>query len=137
MTLKRVDEIQMGLVSYLKSKTEITSLLHSDDPNEVKEYNWKGTTSNYPCLRIRIIPPVNTVGNCNGSVFNAGIMVFSEDASSYEANYIAGIIAGIMDSRGFNSSGIAYSISMTNVVPAIAQDERTWRSEVLINGIAS
>ena len=136
MTLKRVDEIQMGLVAYLKSKTTITDLLYNDDAEEIKEYNWKGTVSHYPCLRIRIIPPVTTIGNCNGSVFNAGIMVFSEDASSYEANYISGIIANYMD-RGFNSSGIAFAVSMTNLVPAIAQDERTWRSEVLLNGIAS
>ena len=136
MTLKRVDEIQMGLIAYLKSKTTITDLLYNDDAEEIKEYNWKGTVSHYPCLRIRIIPPVTTIGNCNGSVFNAGIMVFSEDASSYEANYISGIIASYMD-RGFNSSGIAFAVSMTNLVPAIAQDERTWRSELLINGIAS
>lgn len=136
MTLKRVDEIQMGLVAYLKSKTTITNLLYNDDADMVKEYNWKGTYTHYPCLRVRIMPPVSTVGNCNGSVFNAGIMIFSEDASSYEANYIAGIIANIMG-RGFYSSGVAFAVSLTNIIPAIAQDERTWRSEILINGIAS
>jgi hypothetical protein len=136
MTLKRNDEIKQGLVAYMKSKLTITNLLYNDDPDEIKEYNWQGTVSFYPCVRLRLIANLPIL-NCDGSDFTAGVMAFSEQASSAEADNIAGIIANILHDKGFSSSGIAYRTRVTNIVPAIRQDERTWRSEVLLEGSAS
>lgn len=130
------DLIKQGLVAYLQSKTTIVNLLYNDDSDEIKEYNWQGTVSYYPTLRIRIISN-RPLGNCNGSGFTASIMAFSEEASSAEADNIAGIIANVLNSRGFTSSGRTFITLTTNLVPAVRQDERTWRSEVLLDGIAT
>jgi len=137
MSVRRVDEIKMGLIAYLKSKTAITSLLYNDDDDEIKEFMWQGTVANYPGVRLRINPPVVPFANCNIINFSASILVFSEKDSSAEADYIAGIIANTMRGTSFHSSGIAFTSRVTNVVPAIRQDERTWRSEVFLNGSAS
>jgi hypothetical protein len=137
MTLRRNDEIQAGIVAYLKSKIVITSLLYNDDPAEIKEDQWKGTTSNYPNIRVRMISNVPADAVCSSSRFSVGIQVFSELDSSREADEIAGIIMGVLHVKGFTSSGIAFTSTVTNVIPAISQDVRTWRSEVLVSGIAS
>jgi hypothetical protein len=133
----RSDQIQEGLVSYLKSKPDITDLLYNSGSNQIKEDQWKGTVAFYPGVRVRIISNSPAEGGCFGSKYSAGIQVFSEEASSLQSDMIAGVIAGIMDSRGFTSSGVAFTSNVTNVIPAIAETERTWRSEVLIDGMAS
>jgi hypothetical protein len=135
--LKRNDEIQEGLVSYLKSKSAITDLLYNSGSNQIKEDQWKGTVAYYPGVRVRLISNIPPDSGCNGSLYSAGIQVFSEEASSLQADLIAGTIANVLDSKGFTSAGIAFTSNVTNVIPAIAESERTWRSEVLINGIAS
>lgn len=137
MSVRRVDEIKMGLIAYLKARTAITNLLYNDDADEIKEFMWQGTVANYPGVRLRINAPVSPFANCNLINFSASILVFSEKDSSAEADYIAGIIANTMRGTAFHSSGIAFTSRVTNIVPAIRQDERTWRSEVLMNGTAA
>jgi hypothetical protein len=136
MTYRRNDEIQAGLIAYLKSKTAITSLLYIDDPEEIKEFMWQGTVANFPGVRLRIISN-DSSDDCTKSRYSASILAFSELASSQEADQIAGIIAGILRRRGFSSEGVAFTSKVTSVIHAVRQDQRTWRSEVLINGIAS
>lgn len=136
MTFRRNDEIQAGIVAYLKSKSAIYTLLYGNDPEEIKEFMWQGTVANYPGVRVRLIDNRPT-DDCEKSQFSASILAFSELASSQEADHIAGIIAGILRRRGFQSSGVAFTVRVTNVIHAVRQDMRTWRSEVLVTGIAS
>jgi len=136
MTFKRNDEIKAGIVAYLKSKTTITALVYNDDPEEIKEVNWQGTGFHYPGIRVRIIKNEPT-GNCDKSVYSASILCYSELASSQEADQIAGIIGNILHNRGFESVGVKFTSSISDIIPAIRQDERTWRSEILVNGSAS
>ena len=63
--------------------------------------------------------------------------MFTEDSSSLEADQIAGIISTELHTRQFSSNNFAFSLRLTNLVPAIRIDERTWRSEVLMSGIVS
>lgn len=137
MTLRRNDEIQAGIVAYLKSKVSVTSLLYNADPNQIKEDQWQGTEAGYPGVRIRLISNIPFDAVCNASRFSAGIQVFSEEASSLQSELIAGTIANELHGKGFSSFGVAFTVTVTNIIPAIRQDMRTWRSEVLINGIAS
>ena len=136
MTFRRNDEIQEGLVAYLKSKIEITDLLYNTDAEQIKEYNWQGTVANYPCVRVRIFGNMPN-DDCSKSVFTASILVFDENASSQQCDRIAGIIGGILRRRGFISSGVAFTSKVTNLIHAVRQDMRTWRSEILLSGIAS
>ena len=137
MTYRRNDEIQAGLVAYLKTKTAITTLLYSDDKEQIKEYDWQGIdNAHYPCVRVRVIGNMPIV-DCSRSDYTASITVFDENASSHDADYLAGIIAGIMRRRSFTSLGVVFTCRVTNVIHAIRQDMQTWRSEVLISGIAT
>lgn len=129
----RDDQIQAGLVSYLKSKTTITSLL--DSANEIREDQWQGTEFLYPNVRVRLMNN-RPYQECFHS-FDCGIQVFSEEASSREADQISGIIAGEFHIKGFTSNSLAFLVSVTNVVPAVRSDTRTWRSEVLLRGIVA
>ena len=137
MTYRRNDEIQAGLVSYLKSKTAITSLLYSDETKQIKEYMWQGTEeAYYPCIRVKLFGNIPE-DDCTKTRYSASILAFDENASSHDADYIAGIIAGILRRRNFTSEGVAFTCRVTNVIHAVRQDMRTWRSEILITGLAS
>lgn len=129
----RNDQIQAGLVSYLKSKTTITSLLDSVD--EIREDQWQGTEFLYPNIRVRLIKN-EPYQECFHS-FTCGIQVFSEEASSREADQICGTIATEFHPKSFTSNSLAFLVNVTNVLPAVRSDTRTWRSEVLIRGVAA
>ena len=137
MTYRRNDEIQEGIVAYLKSMTVITDLLYNCDADQIKEYNWQGTEdAYYPCIRVKLFGNIPN-DDCTKSTYSVSILAFDENASSHNADHIAGIIAGILRRRGFTSSGVVFTSRVTNVIHAVRQDMRTWRSEVLVTGIAS
>lgn len=136
MTYRRNDEIQAGLVAYLKSKSAIYTLLYGDDKEQIKEDEWQGTEAFYPGVRVKMIDST-PVDNCDKLNYSATILVFSEDASSKEADTIAGIITTTLHGKGFHSAGVAFTCRVTRIVHAVRQDQRTWRSEVHITGIAS
>lgn len=137
MSLIRDDQIQAGLISYLKSKDTITSLVTGTYAVEIREDQWQGTQFTYPAVRVRLIrnTPTNNAG-CRHE-FVAGILVFSEEASSRECDQIAGIIGEELHGIGFDSNNVAFVTQVTDLVPAIRSDVRVWRSEVLIRGSAS
>jgi hypothetical protein len=64
-------------------------------------------------------------------------MAFSESDNSLQSNKIAGIINNELNGKQFIASNIAFSLRMTNLVPAIRIDAKTWRAECLMSGIAS
>ena len=139
MTFIRNDQIQAGLISYLKGKTTITNLLDDEDnPNgadEIREDQWQGDDFYYPNVRVRLISN-KPFQECYHWI-ECGIQVFSEGASSLEADQISGIIATEFHPKGFTSNSLAFLVNVTNVIPAIRSDARTWRSEVLIHGVVS
>jgi len=128
------EDIKTGLIAYIKSKSTITDVLANSD--EVREFQWQGTEFSYPCTRLRIIENV-PYNDCAYSVVICSFLVFSQDASSKEADEITGIIANELHETSFSSSGVKYNLWVTNLIPAVRQDERTWRSEVMLKGIVS
>lgn len=128
----RDDQIQAGIVSYLKSKTTITSQL--SDTDEIREDQWQGRDFVYPNIRVRLIsnsPQGDIRGGCNHLV-SIGIQVFSEQDSSQQADRIAGIIGDMLHGRSFSSNSLNFHTTVTNLLPAVRSDIRTWRSEVLL-----
>ena len=133
----RNDQIQTGIVSYLKGIATITAELTTSA--EIREDQWQGRDFVYPNIRVRMIsnsPQVDNRDGCNHSV-NIGIMAFSEDASSQQADRIAGIIGTVLHGRGFSSNSLSFHSVVTNLVPAVRSDMRTWRSEVLLQCVVS
>lgn len=136
------DEIQAALVGYFKSipsiADEVTHTVNSKSIVDVREDQWQGRDFAYPNIRIRLIS--NTPlwsGDCNAHRIYLGIQVFTENDSSLNADRIAGIINSALHGKSFSASSITFSLRTTNLVPAIRSDVLTWRSEVLMTGVAS
>ena len=135
--MKRNDEIQAALIAYLKADAIITAQLAN--AGQIKEDQYQGTNFVYPAVRLNLISnePLNQDANCPHTRITLSILVYTEADSSLEADRIAGIINGELHSQQFIASGIAISLHATNLVPAVKSDIRTWRSQILMSGIAS
>lgn len=131
----RNDEIQAALLAYIKARPSILAKVVA---NEMKEDQWQGTDFNYPGIRIRMISNMPIASkDCSQQKFEVSFMVFSELASSSEADQIAGIINNELHDKQFVSNSIAFGLWTTNLIPAIRSDIQTWRAEVLMLGLAS
>lgn len=143
MTMLRNDEIQTTLVAYLKTLSAVTTLLTTIDntigANEIREDQWQGTEFDYPNVRVRMISniPYGDSDQCDASTFTVSIMSFSQEASSQEADKIAGIISTSLHAKSFTQGTVYVVIHTTNLIPAVRADMRTWRAECLLQGVAS
>jgi hypothetical protein len=135
MTITRNDQIKSAIVAKLKANTTITAQLK--DTNEIREAQWQADNFTYPNIRVRVIDNNPTLANCNLSTIRIGIGVFSEQDSSQEADKIAGIIANELHTQSFTSLTIKLSLMVENLKGAIRTDDRTWMSEVIMNGTAN
>ena len=132
----RNDQVQGAWIDYLKSKSDITDELTDND--EIREDFWQGSEFSYPNIRVRIIENVPQEGrDCNLHDITISTMAFSEDASSQQADRIAGIIMVTLQDTQFVSNNITFGVRTTNLIPAVRTDERTWRSESIMSIRAS
>ena len=140
----RNDQLQSALISKLKANTTITPLLasgtYADETweRDIREDQLQGTAFGYPNVRVRLLPS-SPIGDKDCSIvkFSVSFLVFSESGSSLEADQIAGIINNELHGKTFTSNSIVISLRLGSLIPAIRSDINTWRSEVLMNGIAS
>lgn len=128
----RNDEIQAAWVAYLKDNATILAEL--DDTDEIREDGWKGTNFTYPNIRVRLIDNIPEAGrDCNLHSVTISTMVFSEEASSQQADRIAGIIMDELHDKQFVSNNISFGVRGSSLAPAIWSDEQTWRSEAIMS----
>ena len=133
----RPDLIQSALIAYLKTKTEVTSLLVRDDA-EIREDQWQGRNFVYPAVRynnLALRPDIS--GNCNLFNIELSWLVYSEEPSSWEADKIAGIISLVLHDKQIVYSGTSVYLRTMEIRPADRKDERTWQSEVKMLGTCS
>jgi hypothetical protein len=129
------DLIQAAIVAYIKTKADIVCELAS--ANEIRENQYQGTEFKYPALRVRMISNTPLADSGCGQNVSFSLMVFSEEASSLQSEQIAGIIATEFHGMQFSSNSIAFAVTVTNSIPAVRIDAKTWRSEVLMTAIVS
>jgi len=125
------DQIQSALVTYTKSRANITSALGNSV--EIREDQWQGQDFSYPNIRIRIISNAS-LGNtkeCHLANVRVSWMVFSESPNSKEADKIAGVIYNEFYGKQFRYDGILFYCQGLDLIPAMRIDERTWRSEAI------
>ena len=132
----RNDEIQAAIVAYAKGKTDITDELPAG-AEEIREDFWQGREFTYPNIRVRLISNTPQDPECNLHRVTLSFMVFSEEASSQQADRIAGIINNTLHGMSFSSNNISFSTRATNLIPAIRISERTWRAEALMEANVS
>jgi hypothetical protein len=142
MTSPRNDEIQSSIISYLKSVSAIYNLLitwdNASGTTEIREDQWQGTEFDYPNIRVRMVDnkPITDNPDCSATLITVSIMSFSQDASSWEADKIAGIISTSVSGKSFTKSGVEIYLRTTNLIPAVRSDMHTWRAECLMQGTA-
>jgi hypothetical protein len=121
------DDIQAGLVAYLQAQTTtIVALL--DSSGDIKEDQWQGTTFLYPAVRVDLGPQLPKA-NCDAADVTFSVLCYSENASSKEADELAGTVNTDLHRKAFTKSSVRYSIYSQGLIPAIREDDRTWRSE--------
>ena len=131
----RNDEIQAAIVAYIKNQSDITGELLNTD--EIREDQWQGKDFTYPNIRIRLISNDPDLAQCDLHSVLFSCMAFSEEYSSQQADRIAGIIGITLHERSFLSNTIAFTTTVTDLVPAIRSDAQTWRSEAILNAKVS
>lgn len=129
-----VYDIQVALIARLKATTTLTDVVTSV---EIREDQWQGTEFVYPNVRVRLLPSSPRETNCDVLDINFSILVFSEQDSSIQAEQIAGIINTALHARSFTSNSVRLSCWTVRQIPAIRQDTRTWRSEIIFRGTAT
>lgn len=135
-TIVRNDQIKSAIVARLKSNVTVLSQLK--DTTEIREAQWQERSFSYPNIRVRVIESLPTAANCNFSTIKVSIGVFSEDASSQEADRIAGIIGNELHTQSFTSATIHFSgLLVEKLIGAIRVDDRTWMSEIILSGTAN
>jgi len=131
----RNDQIQAAIVAYTKAQSDITGQL--TDTDEIREDFWKGRDFSYPAIRVRLISNTPQEPECSLHSVTLSFLVFSEEASSQQADRIAGIINNTLHGKSFSSNSISFSLRATNLIPAIAVSETVWRAEVLMEAVVS
>ena len=130
------NEIQEALIIELQAET--TVLVELSDTDEIREDQWQGTEFSYPAIRVKMISNKPLVASgCDQTKISVGLEVFSEDASSMQADRIAGIIQDALHDKPFSQGSLLIALRTNDLIPAMRSNVRTWKSEVLMNGIAS
>jgi hypothetical protein len=131
------DRVQAALMTKLKAMTFLIALLQKKE--DIKESQWQGRDFVYPAVRVALGTQTPIVAHpCAASKVTVTIIVKSEEASSKEADVIAGLLASPVASGGLNGltwsaiiEGVRFvSLRTAGLVSAVREDERTWRAEV-------
>jgi hypothetical protein len=133
----RNDQIQAAIIAYLKNQSDITDSLSPNDADEIREDQWQSKNFTYPNIRLRLISNDMDMAQCDLHSVLFSCLCFSEEYSSQQADEIAGIIGITLHERSFVSNTIAFTTTVTDLVPAIRIGEQTWRSEAILNAKVS
>lgn len=129
--------VQAALLAKAQATATITTAL-TDGADGIKELNYMGTDFAYPCVRIALEGQNDISGenvHCPSQV-DFSFYIFSEKSSSKEANQIAGKVVSAFRGISFSQNTVKFvKIRILENIPAIAQDERTWRAQIRCQSI--
>lgn len=131
------NDLKAAIVARLKAFAQLIAIL-PDGLEGVREYEWRGTDFQYPNVRVKIDGQVDTSPDSNCSIFSAdwSVYIFSEIHSSNQADMIAGMIANYFRGSNFTYNAVKLvRIQIVENIPAVTQDERTWRAQVRCRSI--
>jgi hypothetical protein len=130
-----IEQVQAGLITYLKSLTALVTALGNS--SQIKEYYYQGTDFVYPGVRLQMgIARAEGEPDCGRWLLTFYVLCFSEQKSSKECAQLASIVGRIHGAQPGKLNGISFTrIYVDQMVPPIRQDELTWRSEVICHSI--
>lgn len=125
--------IQADLIAKLKTITSVVSML-PDGTAGIKELQWQGDTFQYPAVRLDLESNEYEFDDqkmCNLWRAEFSVYVFSQERSSKQCSTIKGLLENFLTGLGFTGTNAKYSqLRLMDNVPAVRQDERTWRSQL-------
>jgi hypothetical protein len=131
------DIIQAALLAKAQSIVALTAAL-TGGASSIKQLNFKGTDFSYPSVRLALEGQTELSEMSCPSQVDFSFYVFSEKSSSKEADQIAGIIVSAIRGISFKQNTVRFTkIRITENIPAIAQDEVTWRSQIRCQSIVN
>jgi len=131
------DVTKAAVVAILKANATLVARL-PDGLLGIREYGWRGNDFQYPAVRVEMETQIDLTpaSNCTLVDQSWSVYVFSEQHSSQEADDIAGIIAVYFKDLSFSGTGVKFSrAEILENIPAIPDDERTWRAQVRCRSI--
>lgn len=131
------DQVKEAIVSILKADATLVAQL-PEGTLGIKERNWRGNVFQLPNVRVDLEPQRDLTpdSNCTPVVQDWSVYVYSQKHSSQEADQIAGIIANLFQGSFFVQNNIKFSrVNILESIPAIPDDENTWRAQVRCRSI--
>lgn len=135
------DEIvQAAIISKLKSLTSLTARL-GDGVLGIKEFSWQGDTFTYPAVRVDIEENefyFDDQEKCLLQRVEFSVYIYTEDRSSKVCSEIKGLVANGLIGFTATANNIKFTpIRLVDNVPAIREDDRTWRSQIRLGSKVS
>lgn len=122
------NDIKAGLLEYLKTLTSVSDLVTT---LEMKENQYQGRDFTYPGIRIELKGLIPNFEDCGYHLSTFSFKIFSEQASSQEADNIAGVVYNNVVTS-FNANSLRFwAVRSTSLSPALRIDRLTWQSEVV------
>lgn len=126
------DQVQTALLAKANSTPNINTSLPS---GTILEYHWQGTDSNYPNARVQLETQIDVGEDCP-AVVEWSWYIFSEKGTAKEANQIAGKFVESFKGLSFARNNVKFTrCKILETIPAIRQDDRTWRAQVRCRSI--
>lgn len=126
------EAIQAAIITKLKALAPFGSV----QSGEIRELEWQGDSFTYPNIRVELESNdwvFDEQERCMLQYVEFSIYCFSEQRSSKECSQIKTAIINALAGIGFSNN--TYSVKFNRLrivdnVPAVRQDERTWRAQV-------
>lgn len=124
--------VQAAIISKLKSNSNIVAVIGT--ANEIKEFQWQGDTFGFPNIRLDLEDndyATDEQERCTVQYCEFSIYIYSQERSSKQASQIKTTIINELAGLGFTTGGVKFSrLRLVDNVPAIREDDRTWRTQV-------
>jgi hypothetical protein len=126
------DQVKEAIVTRLRDFTSLTNLL-PDGVQGVREQYWRGTTFQYPNVRVELETQIDATPNtnCTPAYQDWSVFVFSEKHSSQEGDTLAGMVVTYLRGSSFTVNGVKFNeVKVLESIPATPEDEHTWRAQI-------
>lgn len=125
--------IQADIIAKLKTITSVTALL-GDGASGIKELQWQGDTFTYPNVRLDIENnsyEFDEQERCSLYKVEFSVYIFSQERSSKQCSQIKGLLENYLTGLGWTGTNAKYNrLRLQENVPAVREDERTWRAQL-------
>lgn len=131
------ETIQKAMITLLKADAPLVAAL--TDAARIKEADWRGTTFEYPAVRLDI-SAMSPQGNgpCAESWLGiaGSIYVFSKEHSSEECLQILGLVENAIQRKRLTETGMTSLELRPEIVNYPIRDDDIWRGEVIFATVA-